>query len=227
MAKNDFDIDFDFEKEYGFDPKAILDSEYTDDDLDLSQFDDEALGIDLGQESVSEFEDFDLDGLDLGEEEAEASYEPQPQPEEESEMDLSGIDFEDEEEEYPDDADLTADMAFTRRANFFGVDTGVLPQQPEFEQPAYQEPAYQETAYEEPAYEEPVQEPERYDEEIAEEREERRERQRLCAKHNGTQALLRAGGRFKRFAVTGCWHIGDADAGLYGWDDLGHIAHIA
>ena len=29
MAKNDFDIDFDFEKEYGFDPKAILDSEYT------------------------------------------------------------------------------------------------------------------------------------------------------------------------------------------------------
>ena len=34
MAKNDFDIDFDFEKEYGFDPKAILDSEYTDEDLD-------------------------------------------------------------------------------------------------------------------------------------------------------------------------------------------------
>ena len=58
MAKNDFDIDFDFEKEYGFDPKAILDSDYTDEDLDLSQFDDEALGLDL--ESESEFADFDL-----------------------------------------------------------------------------------------------------------------------------------------------------------------------
>ena len=70
MAKNDFDIDFDFEKEYGFDPKAILDSEYTDEDLDLSQFDDEALGLDL-DEAASEFDDFDLDSLDLKEEEAE------------------------------------------------------------------------------------------------------------------------------------------------------------
>ena len=64
MAKNDFDIDFDFEKEYGFDPKAILDSEYTDEDLDLSQFDDEALGLD----DSDEFADFDLDSLDLIEE---------------------------------------------------------------------------------------------------------------------------------------------------------------
>ena len=58
MAKNDFDIDFDFEEEYGFDPKAILDSEYTDDDLDLSQFDDEALGLNL-EEAKDEFADFD------------------------------------------------------------------------------------------------------------------------------------------------------------------------
>ena len=35
MAKNDFDIDFDFEKEYGFDPDA-MGSEYTEDDFDLS-----------------------------------------------------------------------------------------------------------------------------------------------------------------------------------------------
>ena len=56
MAKNDFDIDFDFEEEYGFDPKAILDSEYTDEDLDLSQFDDD-LGIDL-KEAGAEFADF-------------------------------------------------------------------------------------------------------------------------------------------------------------------------
>ena len=187
MAKNDFDIDFDFEKEYGFDPKAILDSEYTDEDLDLSQFDDEALGIDLGQESGSEFEDFDLDSLDLGDVEAGAPYAPQPRSEEAEEisaeeprMDMGGIDFEDEEEEYPDDADLTADMAFTRRASFFGVDTGALPRQSEFEEPAYEEPAYPQPSYEEAAYEEPEPEmdQEQYDEEIPEEREERRERQR-------------------------------------------------
>ena len=78
MAKNDFDIDFDFEKEYGFDPKAILDSEYTDEDLDLSQFDDEALGIGLDDQAESEFDDFDLDGLDL--EENAPSFEVAEEP---------------------------------------------------------------------------------------------------------------------------------------------------
>jgi len=193
MAKNDFDIDFDFEKEYGFDPKAILDSEYTDEDLDLSQFDDEALGIDLGQDSDREFDDFDLEGLDLGEED---SYEPQSRAAEaveeisyedaaEMDLDLGDIDFEDEEEDYPDNADLTDDMAFTRRASFFGVDTGVLPGQSElkeaeYEQPGYEEPVYEEPVYEEPAYAEsgyeetPYQEPEQvqYEEDADEEPEE-------------------------------------------------------
>lgn len=174
MAKNDFDIDFDFEKEYGFDPKAILDSEYTDEDLDLSQFDDEALGIDLDQEPESEFDDFDLDGLDLGEDEPEAAAAPvaaEPvEPEirfEEDELDDLDLDFEDEEEEYPDDADLTEDMAFTRRANFFGVDTGVLPQQPQDQEPAYEEPVYEEPSYQEPVYEEPAYEEPVYEEQSA------------------------------------------------------------
>ena len=39
MAKNDFDIDFDFEEEYGFDPKAVLGSDFEDEDLDISGFD--------------------------------------------------------------------------------------------------------------------------------------------------------------------------------------------
>ena len=63
MAKNDFDIDFDFEKEYGFDPDA-MGSEYTEDDFDLS-----GLEEDLSQEETAQaeddFSDFDLDGLDL------------------------------------------------------------------------------------------------------------------------------------------------------------------
>ena len=149
MAKNDFDIDFDFEKEYGFDPKAILDSEYTDEDLDLSQFDDEALGLD----DSDEFADFDLDSLDLIEEEpvvksAPKAEEPVFQEEEDLELDFA------EEEEYPDDADLTADMDFTRRAAFFGMDTDVLPEEPAYEAPVYEAPVYEEPEYqvEEPEF---------------------------------------------------------------------------
>ena len=67
MAKNDFDMDFDFEKEYGFDPKAILDSEFSDADLDLSDFADD-LGLDLEEKPGKnrDFDDFDLDSLKLG-----------------------------------------------------------------------------------------------------------------------------------------------------------------
>lgn len=64
MAKNDFDIDFDFEKEYGFDPKAILDSDFSDEDLDLSQFDEKQLSIDLSAQSDEG--DFDFSSLNLG-----------------------------------------------------------------------------------------------------------------------------------------------------------------
>lgn len=45
MAKNDFDRDFDFEKEYGFDPDTILGAEEYDSNIDLSQFSDEELGL--------------------------------------------------------------------------------------------------------------------------------------------------------------------------------------
>ncbi len=90
MGKNDFDIDFDFEKEYGFDPNEILDGEEFDKNMDISQFSDEELGLqdDLtdqevppaddaeyapedfsdGDFSAEEYapEDFDLDALDDG-----------------------------------------------------------------------------------------------------------------------------------------------------------------
>ena len=61
MAKNDFDIDFDFEKEYGFDPDAILDSDYSEEDLDLSEFADDALDMDLENAGEDSFDDYDLD----------------------------------------------------------------------------------------------------------------------------------------------------------------------
>ena len=53
MGKNDFDIDFDFEKEYGFDPKTLLGSDANDDTVDLNEFSDEELPEE-GTENVSD-----------------------------------------------------------------------------------------------------------------------------------------------------------------------------
>lgn len=64
MAKNEFDADFDFEKEYGFDPNEFLDSD-VDADIDFSQFDEEEPGADIPGGTEEDFSDIDLDGLDL------------------------------------------------------------------------------------------------------------------------------------------------------------------
>lgn len=64
MAKNEFDPDFDFEKEYGFDPNEFLDSDL-DADIDFSQFDEEQPNAAPEAETEEDFSDFDLDGLDL------------------------------------------------------------------------------------------------------------------------------------------------------------------
>ena len=86
MGKNDFDIDFDFEKEYGFDPKAFLGTEEYDDDIDLSEFSDEELGLrseaevpaakESADSSFDAEDDLDLDGfLNMGSlEEPEEDY---------------------------------------------------------------------------------------------------------------------------------------------------------
>ena len=84
MAKNDFDIDFDFEKEYGFDPDA-MGSEYTQDDFDFSELGEEYPQEEALQEE-DDFSDFNLDDLDLYDENAEdfdLSFEEDNAPEEE------------------------------------------------------------------------------------------------------------------------------------------------
>jgi len=63
MAKNDFDMDFDFEKEYGFDPNEFLDAD-DNADIDFSEFDDD-VPAGTSDRSDDEFLDFDLDDLDL------------------------------------------------------------------------------------------------------------------------------------------------------------------
>ena len=204
MAKNDFDIDFDFEKEYGFDPKAILDSEYTDEDLDLSQFDDAELDIDLEEVPEREFDDFNLDSLDLEEAAPQAAPAAEEVPdadivtfEEEPDLDLDDLDldFEDDDEE-PAHADVDDDLAFTRRANFFGMDTGVVPQQPADEGAVYEEAAYEEPSFEAPVSDaeeaDPMQD-EQYAEDFLEEEEysdDRRDRRRVREKKERTPIKL-------------------------------------
>ncbi len=81
MGKNDFDIDFDFEKEYGFDPRELLGDEEYDDDKGLSDETPEH----TVQENTANDDSFDMDDelnlddfLNMSEdaaEEAEEAYE--------------------------------------------------------------------------------------------------------------------------------------------------------
>ena len=64
MPKNDFDRDFDFEKESDFDPKAFLGTEEYDDDIDLDAFSDEELGLSDPEEAVED--DLDVKEYHIG-----------------------------------------------------------------------------------------------------------------------------------------------------------------
>ena len=63
MGKNDFDIDFDFDEEYNFDPKAFLGTDEYDNNIDLNAFSDEELGLTYQKKAdkAAKEEDFDLD----------------------------------------------------------------------------------------------------------------------------------------------------------------------
>ena len=103
MGKNDFDIDFDFEKEYGFDPKAFLVAEEYDEDIDLSEFSDEELGLASqadaeAQEEYTSDEDEDLDEF-LSEDDQEEEDAEDFEMEEE---DFSAEEPKQPEEDYPD-----------------------------------------------------------------------------------------------------------------------------
>ena len=145
MAKNDFDIDFDFDEEYGFDPKAVLGDEFEDADLDFSDLDDMDLDVEETKEAEQEpdYSDFDLDALDLDDLDLEedVAQEAAEEPEMDPEEDFDEEDFDDEYDE--DDADL---MDFSRRANFFDMpEAAEAPQ----EQEVYPEETYEQAEVEE------------------------------------------------------------------------------
>ena len=91
MGKNDFDIDFSFDDDYNFDPKAFLGTEEYDKDIDLNAFSDEELG--LTPPKQKEEGSFDLD------EDVEADDF------------LNMADQEYEEEEYDEEEDIPEDVS--------------------------------------------------------------------------------------------------------------------
>lgn len=144
MGKNDFDIDFDFEEEYGFDPKAFLGTEDYKEDVDLDEFSDEELGLSPEDEEEEAGEEYDLDEdledfLTMGDEPEEEEAEEEPSEEEEEDV------FE-EEEVYEEEApEYEEEEAYDE-----GPDLLAVREKPEYEEaPAYEEPAYEEQPYEE------------------------------------------------------------------------------
>jgi len=109
MGKNDFDIDFDFEEEHDFDPKAFLGTEEYDDTIDLNAFSDEDLGLTYQKKAdAAEEEDFDLDDdLDL-DEFLNMGSEEETIPEEEPEEDWSD-EAEEAEEAFEEEPELSED----------------------------------------------------------------------------------------------------------------------
>ena len=112
MDKNEFDIDFDFEKEFGLTPEDLMDPEL-DDDLDLSQFDfEEPAAEDSAQDDgLDDIESFLKGGLDAEDDFSDVSF---PEDEEEAEEEMDGdveLDdtrsfFQNRQEEPAQDAEL-------------------------------------------------------------------------------------------------------------------------
>ena len=122
MAKNDFDIDFDFEKEYGFDPKDMLGNDELIDDMDFS---DDELG--LSPKEKKNHSDFELDdelNMDDFLNMAEASDEDDDQA-------YYGQDAGEEEIDVPDFFDDDEEEQVT------------YPQEEYYEEPVIQEQEYQ------------------------------------------------------------------------------------
>lgn len=107
MDKNDFDIDFDFEKELGFDPKEFLDSDQ-DGDFDLDEF----KNIDLED---AQQDDLDLSQFGLDEQLRQEDTYAAPSSDEDAfldyDMDSQEPDdgYGEEEPPYPENADYDED----------------------------------------------------------------------------------------------------------------------
>lgn len=103
MAKDKFDMDFDFEKEYGFDPNEFLDGDQ-DADIDISEFaEDVPTAAPAAEEDLPDLDldSLDLDGLDLSDVDL-------------GDIDLDGLDL---------DGDLDAEASAQDPFSFDSLDT--------------------------------------------------------------------------------------------------------
>jgi len=160
MGKNDFDIDFDFDEEYGFDPKAFLGTEEYDKDTDLDAFTDEELGL-THQKKVAKpapEEDFDLDDdLDMDDFLNMAAAEKQAKEEEEPETEAwsdEAVESETEDAEFEEEPDLSEDEEseeITMNENMEYEEELEMQDAEEFEEEVYEE---EEEAYDESEEEE-------------------------------------------------------------------------
>ena len=163
MDKNDFDSEYDLEKELGFDPRELLgdDTDAGGADFDLSEFSDGGLNFDLQSDSGNAGDyDFDIDNLDLGGDDYTADdytaddYGPEPYAAEEYPGDSRNGDFEDELLEDDDSARFLEEEEDVRGS--YQNDEEILRSAQHYEEPEedYDEP---QEPYEEPeeAYGEP------------------------------------------------------------------------
>lgn len=156
MDKNEFDIDFDFEKEYGFDPDMLLDEEDGFNDADFDEFRDtprpvpQARAEEYGDDDEDDFEEFDLDEafseLDLDGEDFDINAEDlnfdaedfglgETAPEASEEADDEDLDFDLDEEDEELDFELTEEDLLAGEPEF------LQPKEPQTSSPAA-EPAF-------------------------------------------------------------------------------------
>ena len=168
MAKNDFDIDFDFEKEYGFDPKAFLGTEEYDENIDLSEFSDEELGLDTRKQSSAQ-EPEEEDAFD---EIAQADAFLTEEADEADDFEMEEEDFSMEEELFTEEEDTAEE----------GPDVMIFPkrEEPEVAPEAFpvDEPVIDESVFDDDSEDVEDAEDDEYDEEEYDEDEEEDEQQK-------------------------------------------------
>ncbi len=146
MAKDDFDINFDFDQDDDFDPKAFLaDGEY-DDNMDYSEFSDQDLDLNL---------DMDLDAPQDAEE--DAAQEEAPSDDFDLDIDLDEfLNTGDEPQEEYTDEELMADVPEfaqrSRSSQFDQAGYGAPPELPTDYTPSYFEEETQYAPQSEEAY---------------------------------------------------------------------------
>ena len=152
MGKNDFDIDFDFNEEYGFDPKAFLGTEEYDENIDLGAFSDEELCLTSPKKASAPAakEEFDLDDdLDLDDflnmSRKEEKIQEQPQEEEdwsdEAVESEDGDPMETEDQEDPEFSEEEAAESFDESEDMEYEEDQEMEESEEYEEEAFDEEA--------------------------------------------------------------------------------------